>query len=230
MTARALGLAAAALCAALAAWWLVGPPQATRWMDLGPTRASGPDLRRLVARLQRGRRARERVRVVQALSALAAELHSGQPPAVALSSAAGAPPCWPTALAAVTAGDDIPAGLRRDARDHPALAGLAACWQVGDATGAGLADAVERLAQAARLDEESRAQLAAHLAGPRATARVLAALPVVGIGLGVLLGADPLGWLLGTALGWACLTLGVGLTTAGVLWTAGIARGVERRL
>jgi tight adherence protein B len=170
------------------------------------------------------------MRVVQSLSALAAELHSGQPPPAALAYAAGEPPCWPAALAAAEAGDDIAAGLRRDAREHPALAGLAACWQVGESTGAGLAEAVDRLARAARLDEETRSQLAAHLAGPRATARVLAGLPVVGIGLGVMLGADPLAWLLGTPLGWCCLALGVLLSAAGMAWTGAIVRGVERRL
>lgn len=180
--------------------------------------------------VDRRRRDRERIRVVQALSALAAELHAGQPPPAALAHTGGQPACWPTAVAAAEAGDDIAAGLRRDAREHPTLAGLAACWQVGESTGAGLAEAVDRLARAARLDEETRSQLAAHLAGPRATARVLAGLPAVGLALGVMLGADPLGWLLGTPLGWGCLVLGVLLSAAGMAWTAAIVRGVERRL
>jgi tight adherence protein B len=220
----------AAVLAASAAWWAVGPPQAGRWARLGVAAERTPVLLRWRRAVARGRRDRERVRVVQALSALAAELHSGQPPPAALRHAGGEPPCWPAALAAAAAGDDIAAGLRRDAREHAALAGLAACWQVGEATGAGLAEAVDRVARAARLDEESRSQLAAHLAGPRATARVLAALPAVGLALGVMLGADPVGWLLGTPLGWACLALGVLLSAGGVAWTAAIVRGVERRL
>ena len=122
------------------------------------------------------------------------------------------------------------AALRVDARDHPQLLPLAACWAVGSRTGSGLAASVARLASSARTAEDVRVQLEAQLAAPRATARMLGLLPVVGLGFGVLLGADPLGWLLGSPLGLACLIVGVALTLGGTWWTGRIARRVEAML
>ena len=57
----------------------------------------------------------------------------------------------------------------------------------------------------ARSSEDVRVDLEGQLAGPRATARMLALLPLVGIGFGMMLGSDPLSWLLGTTPGRLCL-------------------------
>ena len=57
------------------------------------------------------------------------------------------------------------------------------------------------------------------LQGPKATAMVLSILPVVGIGMGGLLGADPLHFLLGGGIGGTLLVTGTGLTTAGFVWS-----------
>jgi tight adherence protein B len=59
---------------------------------------------------------------------------------------------------------------------------------------------------------------------------MLAVLPVVGIGFGLMLGADPLAWLVGSTPGRACLACGVALTGIGVWWTGRIAASVERML
>ena len=107
---------------------------------------------------------------------------------------------------------------------------LAACWQVGADTGAGLAASVGRLAATARAAEDVRVDLEGQLAGPRATARMLALLPLVGIGFGMMLGSDPLAWLLGTTPGRLCLLAGVILTAVGTVWTGRIAARVERLL
>ena len=112
----------------------------------------------------------------------------------------------------------------------PALARLAACWRAAADSGAGLAASVERIASSARADEEVHWALEAELSGPRATARTLALLPVLGIGLGMLLGSDPLGWLLGTGLGHLCLVGGIAFSGAGVWWTRRIAHSVEVQL
>ena len=180
----------------------------------------------------RGRRQRadERERVTNAVVALAAELRAGQPPSAALHISAGSPPVWPSTLAALRLDGDIPEALRVDAQAHPVLRSLAACWEVGSASGSGLAAAVHRLAEASRAAEEVRGELDVQLAGPRATARTLATLPLIGLLLGVLLGADPVGWRLGSALGLGCLAGGAVLTGLGILWTSRIAAGVERQL
>ena len=164
----------------------------------------------------RRRRAAQRMRAVRALATLAAELESGQPPREALRRSSGDPPVWPTASAAVRLDGDVATALEADAARAPVLAQLAACWRVAADSGAGLAPAVTRLAESARSAEDARVDLEGQLAGPRATARLLALLPVVGIGFGFLLGSDPLAWLLGSAVGRACLAAGVLLTVTGL--------------
>ena len=179
------------------------------------------------ARLQH---ADDRARVIDAISALAAELRAGQPPGPALLNSAGTPPVWPSALSALRLDGDVPEALRVDAGGHLVLRSLAACWEVGSASGTGLAAAVNRLAEASRAAEEVRSELEVQLAGPRATARTLAALPLVGLLLGILMGADPVSWLVGSSLGLGCLAGGVVLTGLGILWTSRIVAVVERQL
>ena len=191
---------------------------AQRWWR---QRGIGPGSRR--------RRAQQRARVLQAIGALAAELEAGAPPAEALLRAQGDPSVWPHAAAAARWGDGIAEGLDADARAAPVLGQVAACWRVGS-RGAGLVEAIQHVAASARAAEDVRVEMEAQLAGPRSTARLLSGLPVVGLGLGLMLGADPLGWLLGTLPGRLCLAVGVILTLVGMWWTGRIAAGVERRL
>ncbi|GAA3632538.1 hypothetical protein GCM10022223_58460 [Kineosporia mesophila] len=79
------------------------------------------------------------------------------------------------------------------------------------------------LAQIAESDEREVA-----LAGPRTTARVLAALPVIGLLLGAVLGVNTLGVLFGTGAGLACLLGGAGFWWVGRRWTARLVRSASR--
>lgn len=101
---------------------------------------------------------------------------------------------------------------------------LAACFDIAEASGCPLADVLTRFA--AQLDAEDDAEAARQtaLAGPKATVRLLTWLPVLGLGLGMLLGVDPLGTLLGTPLGMAALAAGCSLTFAGRFWSARLVR------
>ncbi len=101
---------------------------------------------------------------------------------------------------------------------------LAACFDIAEASGCPLADILTRFA--AQLDAEDDAEAARQtaLAGPRATVRLLTWLPVLGLGLGTLLGVDPLRTLLGTPLGMAALAAGSVLTAAGRIWSASLVR------
>lgn len=190
------------------------------------------DLRQRVNDVRGGSRQRRLLleQAIDALASLAAELEAGQPPDRALQFATGGEAVWPIALSAARMGGDIPAALEADARLLPLLRQVAACWRLGGTAGASLGPSIARLATAARQGEELQAVLAAELASPRATMRMLSLLPLIGIALGVLLGADPLGWLLRTPAGWACLVAGLALNAVGAWWSHRLVVAVERRL
>ena len=76
---------------------------------------------------------------------------------------------------------------------------------------------------ALRRDESLQRTVAAELAGPRATGKVMAVLPLGGIGMGYLLGGRPIQFLVEGPLGWACLLGGVSLACGGVLWVDQLA-------
>ncbi|MEU7185333.1 type II secretion system F family protein [Streptomyces sp. NPDC045369] len=189
--------------------------------------------------VRRWLRARERVRererrgaaVIELCEAVAGELRAGRQPGQALT-AVGAASFGETGAVVTTAarfGGDVPAALRAAARMPGAegLAGVAACWQVAVDGGAGLAAGLERIATALRAERDQRDDLRAQLAGPRATALMLALLPAGGLAMGSALGADPLRVLLHTPAGWACLLVGGLLEWCGVVWTARIIAAAE---
>ena len=221
----------AAALAATAAWLAVrGPMRPPYSLD---------SARRLLSAMQRrmlSRRRRTQVRAAlrESLAEVVADVRAGQPPERALTRALADRDAAlaPRTLAAARWGGDVVEALRDDARvaSHPLLASAAACWSVAATQGAGLADALDRLVAQDRRAEEVRRQLEAHLAAPRATARMLALLPAFGLVLGIAVGGDPVGWLLGTPLGVACLVLGLLLIALGLLWATRIAARTERLL
>lgn len=179
-----------------------------------------------------GRReaARRRAAVIELCAALGAELRSGATARDALIAAARdlAAVEHLAAVAAAPHGD-VAQALRETASQSggAGMRQLAACWQVSERSGSGLAPSVSRLAATLRDEEQVRREVAAQLAGPRATAVLLALLPAFGLAMGNALGADPLAVLVGTPLGRGCLLLGLLLEAAGLLWTARITRGAE---
>ena len=181
-------------------------------------------------------RQQERRSAGEAMAVLAADLRAGRPPVVALESAARVA-CGPTARALASAagatrvGGGAPEVLVSGAEESAVpelLSGLAACWQVCHGTGSSLAVAVDRLEEALRSDQASRDEVEAELAGPRATAALLAALPVVGVVMAAGLGARPLHVLLHTPVGCGLLVSGVLLDLLGVWWTGRIVRMAGR--
>jgi tight adherence protein B len=101
------------------------------------------------------------------------------------------------------------------------------CIRLSEGTGAALAELLGRLAgQLEARDDRNRA-LETALAGPRATQRMLGWLPVFGIGLAQLLGAHPIGVLLGTPVGRACLIAGTALWLANRVWSARLLRAAR---
>jgi tight adherence protein B len=221
----------AAALASSAAWLLVRPSLRTS--------SPVPMVRQWIGRarhrlLTRRHRAQRRSAMREALAEVVADMRAGQPPSRALERALSDrdDDLATRTLAASRWGGDVVEALREDSRASslPILAAAAACWSVAANQGAGLADALDRLVAQDRRAEEVRRQLDAHLAAPRATARMLALLPALGIVLGLAVGGDPIGWLVGTPLGWACLGLGLLLIAAGLAWASRIVARTERLL
>ncbi|WLQ07290.1 hypothetical protein Q8Z05_03810 [Arthrobacter oryzae] len=101
---------------------------------------------------------------------------------------------------------------------------LAACFDIAAASGCPLADVLTRLAAQLEVEDDAEAARQTALAGPKATVTLLTWLPLLGLGLGVLLGVDPLSILLGTPWGMAALAAGMVLTVAGRIWSARLVR------
>lgn len=180
----------------------------------------------LLVRKARKRAARARLRsdVVRGCQVLAAQLRVGLVPAAALTAAARDCPALAEPAAEHAVGVAVPVALRRfEARHHAGLGDVATAWEVAERAGASLTDTIEALAERLMATREVERLADAELAAPRATGRLLAFLPVAGLGLGYLFGGDPVGYLTGSLVGQVCLVAGVTLACAGTLWTERLA-------
>jgi tight adherence protein B len=169
-----------------------------------------------------------------ALDVLVGELRAGSHPVRAFDTAADesvgdVAVSLRSVAARARLGADVAAGLRVAGRSS-ALSlhwdRLALCWQLASDNGL----AIATLMRAAQRDIAERqrfsARVSSSLAGARATAVILAGLPVLGVLLGQLIGARPLGFLLGGHAGGWLLVVGAVLTCGGLLWADRIADGV----
>jgi tight adherence protein B len=164
--------------------------------------------------------------VTEACATLAAQVRVGRPPPEALIMAAEECQILRPARSAQLLGGDVVAVWQAQSvrRGHGGLAELARAWQISTRIGAPMAAALERVAEGMAAEESVRAVVASELAGPRATGKIMAFLPVVGLALGYALGGDPIAFLLESRIGWTCLIGGVGLAAAGVLWVESLAQ------
>jgi tight adherence protein B len=172
-----------------------------------------------------------------AVSRMADELASGAHPATALAGTTADGPRASAILASAAAasrlGDDVSHALRTGAEQAPEVAGdlerVAAAWALSERHGVPLAELLAGAQADLRWREAFTGRVRAELAGPRATAAVLTALPVLGLALGQLVGADPLAVLRDGLLGQALLVAGVGLSAAGIAWSEQILRAAVPR-
>jgi tight adherence protein B len=183
-------------------------------------------------RRHRIRRAAGEGRALQTgLEVLVGELRAGSHPVrafdVAADEAVGPVAASLRSVAArARLGADVAAGLVAASRRSALPAHwerLALCWRLASDNGLGIAT----LMRAAQRDIAERqrfsARVSASLAGARATATILAALPVLGVLLGELIGARPLAFLLGGRAGGWLLLVGATLACCGLLWSDRIA-------
>lgn len=119
-------------------------------------------------------------------------------------------------------GDDPQTAIGRHVAELPGaladvLTGMGAVWAVAESAGAPAADVLERYAHSRREIAEAERERLVALAGPQATVTVLTWLPAAGLGLALLIGADPR-TLLGSPVGLASIGSGVILLLCGRVW------------
>ncbi|BDZ41501.1 hypothetical protein GCM10025865_08000 [Paraoerskovia sediminicola] len=138
---------------------------------------------------------------------------------------------------------ELGAGVRCSADGVPDVPELCAVWvgvesrrhvapvvaasRVAGDVGAPVAEVLEAVARSLAAGDEARGDRDAALAGPLTTVRLLVCLPVVGIGLGALLGADPVGVLLDGGVGSLALGGGVLCTVTGAGWARRLVRSAR---
>jgi tight adherence protein B len=177
---------------------------------------------------RRSRRGMDESRELEtAIDVLVGELRVGAHPAQAFAVAAEetagpvADSCRAVAARAWL-GADVTAGLHTVA-DTSALPAqwdrLAVCWQLAGEHGL----AMSTLMRAAQRDIAERQRFSGHvrsaMAGARATAAILASLPLLAVLLGQLIGAHPVAFLLGGHAGGWLLVVGLTLVCGGLLWS-----------
>lgn len=208
-------LAPGALLVLLALLWVLTPP---------PARSPAP----AAARRARSQRIGplEMAQLVEQLSTV-------------ISSGAGPRQAW-TALAtalpegelrdlsrAAAAGADLHRAAGERLRRTGTVPSLSTAMSVCEQTGAPMAVMLQHLADALRdLHDAAQARRSA-FAGPRSTARILLVLPFAGLGLGMLLGGDPLRLLLATGSGRMLGLTGALLTGLGWWWMRRLIRRAD---
>lgn len=186
--------------------------------------------------LRQRRRMAEASALQGALDVLVGELRVGAHPVAAFGVAAKeVDPIVGGALRTVAArarmGADVAAGLRSVARRSSLPAyweRLAVCWQLAHARGLAIATLMQTAQRDIAARDRFSAQVAAGMAGARTTAAVLAGLPVLGVGLGHLIGAEPVHFLVSDGAGQWLLAIGVALSCTGLAWSDRITGRVTK--
>lgn len=193
-----------------------------------------------VRRVQARRRSAARVaatrEVAEALGGLVAELRAGAHPAVAADAVAAdvraGHSSWVglglrAIASAARLGGDVDVALRDTAASgSTALHRVARAWALAQRHGLPLADVLDAVRRDLDAGVRFAGQLHARLAGPRASAAVLAGLPAVGLLLGEGMGARPVEVLASTAAGQALLVFGGLFLIAGIGWSGRLTRQV----
>lgn len=157
--------------------------------------------------------------LAEALGVLTAELRAGRPlPDAATAAAASCPDGEVRGeLALVLRGTAA-------SRAGPELTGVVAAVELSLRTGCSLAAVSAALEDDLRARHRHRLELRTAAAGPRASAAVLAGLPLLGLAMGAGIGAHPWRVLTTTGPGQVLLAAGVLLELAGVAWVGRLTR------
>lgn len=104
---------------------------------------------------------------------------------------------------------------------------LAACVRAGELSGCPLADLLERFALDLEHSADAERSRQTALAGPRASVALLGWLPFFGLGLGLLLGVDPVDIVLRSPVGGLSVMAGLVFWFLGRVWSSRLVRQAE---
>ena len=121
---------------------------------------------------------------------------------------------------ALTSQTNVCSALHDDSKVYK-VASLASCanlLELSSQSGSSINEALTQVADKLMKRRNQEQLIATELASTKATAFVLAGLPIMGAGMGLMLGSDSISWLLGSPAGRVCLVLGIGLELVGWFW------------
>ena len=100
----------------------------------------------------------------------------------------------------------------------PSIASCANLLELSSQSGGSINEALTQVAEKLMSRRTQEQLIATELASTKATVYVLAGLPIIGAGMGLILGSDSISWLLGSTTGRVCLVAGIGLELVGWFW------------
>jgi tight adherence protein B len=166
----------------------------------------------------------DRAAVSAAIAALTDEYAAGASLAAAFGSAAPVAGRFGPVLVEAAVLADVGAQPQTVLGREPLLAPLAVACALSARSGASMTALLAGVRTDLIADRDTRSAVRSAVAGPRASALLLAGLPVLGLLMGAALGADPARVLLRTAAGAGALTVGVLLDLLGLVWTLLLTR------
>jgi tight adherence protein B len=122
---------------------------------------------------------------------------------------------------------NVYSALQEDSTSYkvPSFASCANLLELSSQSGSSVNEALTQVADKLMTRRKQEQMIATELASTKATVLVLAGLPIIGAGLGLMLGSDSISWLLGSTAGRACLALGFGLELVGWFWIKRLLNG-----
>ncbi|WP_136032170.1 type II secretion system F family protein [Microbacterium sp. PF5] len=179
----------------------------------------------MVNRRRRAMQSAHEVDLAHSVQTLAVLLQAGAAPLVAWRHLAGTGD--PNAIAVLARVDDgTPLVTAIDAAGGR-WRELAAAWEIATVVGAPLAEVLRTIAESLRDAAAAADDVRVALAEPAGTARLLLWMPLAGLLLGVALGFDTIGVLLGTPAGATCAVAGLLLVGAARMWTRRLLRRAQ---
>jgi len=121
---------------------------------------------------------------------------------------------------ALVAHSNAISALNADAMKHrfPLLISCSDLLELSSNSGSSIIEPLTQIADRLMARRSQEQLIATELASTKATVFVLAGLPVMGAGLGLILGSDSIKWLIASSPGQVCLALGIGFELLGWLW------------